>query len=206
VAQEFVTLGDGMDGVIFDNRVGRDEAFAQLARLEKEATAQAISILSRMIEQREQQNDPYPEGRLNLGVAYASLGDYERALPLLERAVALYTDPTIYERELERDQLNAEFHHHDAHYQLGRVLFVSQRDFGGAVSQLREAVRLNPENARAYYYLGQAIRAMVEHETLTRAEEALQSYLAKGAPLGQEDAVREFLGSRRKTVPLELTR
>jgi tetratricopeptide (TPR) repeat protein len=196
-AEEFVTAGDGLHGPIFDNHTARAEAFSHLTRLEQEPITQTITLLSRMIEQREQQNNLYPEGRLNLGVAYVAVGDYERGLPLLERAVALYTDPTVFTRELEHDPY-AEAHYHDAHYQLGRALLASGRDYGGAVSQLKEAVRLNPENARAYYFLGQAIRAMVEHETLARAEEALQSYLAKGAPLGHEDEVREFLGLRSK--------
>lgn len=39
---------------------------------------------------------------------------------------------------------------------------------------------------------------MVERETLTKAEAALQTYLGKGAPLGHEDEVCEFLGSRKK--------
>lgn len=199
-ADEFVTAGDRTDGPIFDNRVMHDEALSHLMHLEQESIKQSITILRRMVEQREQQNDPYPEGRLNLGVACAAIGDYKRGLLELQRAVALYKDPTIFTRERERDPLYAEAHYHDAQYQLGRVLFESGRDFGGAMSELKEAISLNPENARAYYYLGQAIRAMVEHETLARAEESLQSYLAKGAPLGHEDEVRKFLGSRSKQL------
>jgi hypothetical protein len=51
------------------------------------------------------------------------------------------------------------------------------------------------ENGGSSYY-GQAIRSMVERETLTKAQEVLRRYLEKGAPLGHEDEVREFLGSR----------
>jgi len=195
--KEFVIAGDGMDEPIFDNRVARAEAISRLTRIEQEPIARATTILSRMIEQRDQQNDLYPEGRLNLGVAYVAVGDYDRGLPLLERAVALYTDESIYKNELKRDPY-AEAHYHDAHYQLGRALFASGRDFGGSVSELQQAVKLAPENARAYYYLGQAIRWIADHETTARAVEALQNYLAKGAPLGHEDEVREFLGSRKK--------
>jgi len=53
--------------------------------------------------------------------------------------------------------------------------------------------------------LGSALFAIIsykvgiaDHETTARAVEALQNYLAKGAPLGHEDEVREFLGSRKK--------
>ncbi len=197
VNAEFVILGEGRDEPVFANRAARDRALAILTQLEQEPIRQAITSLSRLIEQREQQNDPYPEGKLNLGVAYIAMGNYEHGLPLLKHAVSLYTEPAVFARELERDPY-AEAHYHDARYQLGRAMFTSRHDFGRAVSELKEAVRLDPENARAYYYLGQAIRAMVEHETLARAEEALEHYLAQGAPLGHEDEVREFLGSRNK--------
>ena len=42
----------------------------------------------------------------------------------------------------------------EAHYHLGRVLCEGELDFDRAVSELEEAVRLDPENIRAYYYLG----------------------------------------------------
>ncbi len=85
-----------------------------------------------------------------------------------------------------------------AHFHLGRVLYEGELDFDRAVSELELAVRLDPENIEALYHLGQAIREQVERNKLKRAEEVLRAYLLKGAPLGHEDQVREFLGSRRK--------
>lgn len=96
-----------------------------------------------------------------------------------------YTD-----RELKALLAEATFH-------LGRVLFAGEFDFDRAVSELEEAVQLDPDNVLAYYYLGQAIRTQVERNTLKRAEDALRTYLSRGAPLGHEDEVREFLGSRK---------
>jgi cytochrome c-type biogenesis protein CcmH/NrfG len=91
----------------------------------------------------------------------------------------------------------------EANFHLGRVLYLQESDssaeeaeFSRAVSELEEAVDLDPENVQAYYYLGQAIRAQVERNILKRAEDALRTYLVRGAPLGHEDDVREFLGSR----------
>jgi tetratricopeptide (TPR) repeat protein len=130
------------------------------------------------------------------------MGEYDESIQALERAIALFIDPTIMAYEKEKDP-NAQGHYHEAHYQLGRVLFENERDFSRAVSELEEATRLDPENARAYYYLGQAIRAMVDRETLAKAEEALQTYLEKRAPLGNEDEVRKFLGSRMKGASIE---
>ena len=51
---------------------------------------------------------------------------------------------------------------------------------------------------RAHYHLGQAIRQQIERNKFKRAEEVLRIYLMKGAPLGHEDEVREFLGSRKR--------
>jgi tetratricopeptide (TPR) repeat protein len=85
----------------------------------------------------------------------------------------------------------------EAHYHLGRVLYEGELDYDRAVSELEQAVRDDPENTAALYHLGQAIRAQVERNKLRRAEEVLREYLVKGAPIGHEDEVREFLGSRR---------
>ena len=86
----------------------------------------------------------------------------------------------------------------EAKYPLGRVLCEGELDFDRAVSELEEAIRLDPANISAHYYLGQAIREQVERNKLKRAEELLRIYLMKGAPLGHEDEVRDFLGSRKR--------
>lgn len=85
----------------------------------------------------------------------------------------------------------------EATFHLGRILFLGEFDFDRAVSELEETVRLDPDNVLAYYYLGQAIRVQVERNTLKRAEDVLRTYLVRGAPLGHEDEVREFLGSHK---------
>lgn len=93
----------------------------------------------------------------------------------------------------------------EATFHLGRILFLresgrsaDEADFSRAVSELEESVDLDADNVHAYYYLGQAIRAQVECNILKRAENALRTYLVRGAPLGHEDNVREFLGSRKQ--------
>ena len=72
----------------------------------------------------------------------------------------------------------------ETHYHLGRVLCEGELDFDRAVSELEEAVRLDPENIRAHYHLGQAIRQQIERNKFKRAEEVLRIYLMKGAPSG----------------------
>ena len=92
--------------------------------------------------------------------------------------------------------------HADALFHLGKVLYeqaVTSEDgwFDPAVDRLQRSVNRNPKNTAAYYYLGQAIRGMIERNFQTRADNALRTYLAGGAPLGHEDEVRELLGIRR---------
>ncbi|MBK9710144.1 MAG: caspase family protein [Kouleothrix sp.] len=194
-----VVQGTGRDEPLFRPRSLLDGALAQAIAIERQPIVATIGLLRRLIEQREQHGDLAPEARLNLGIAYAAIGEYEKSVDALERAIALYSDPNIMAREREKDPA-ADDHAHEAHYQLGRALFESERDFTRAVAELNEATRLDPANTAAYLYLGLAIRAMVERETLAKAEQALQTYLARGAPLGREDQVRQFLGSRGKAA------
>lgn len=87
----------------------------------------------------------------------------------------------------------------ETYYHLGRVLYLEGSNYDRAVDLLTQAVRQDEQNVPALYYLGQAIRAQVEYNTLKRAEEALYTYLRQGAPLGHEDAVRQFLKTRKST-------
>lgn len=66
------------------------------------------------------------------------------------------------------------------------------------MSELRQAKNLDPENPAINYYLGKAIRALVERESLVEPEDAFKNYLKAGAPLGEEVEVRQFLKSRRE--------
>jgi hypothetical protein len=87
----------------------------------------------------------------------------------------------------------------EATYHLGKVLYEQGEDYDRAVSLLSDTVRNDQENVHALYYYGQAIRAQVEFNTLKRAEDALRTYLEKGAPLGHVDEIRQFLLMREQT-------
>ena len=94
----------------------------------------------------------------------------------------------------------------EAAFHLGWVLYEQARTSGGrrfdaAVESLQEALDLDPDNVPAYYFLGQAILGMIERDIRKRAEEALHTYLARGAPLGHEEEVREVLGVRKAAAP-----
>jgi hypothetical protein len=105
-----------------------------------------------------------------------------------------YTDD-----QLEAIVLEARFH-------LGKVLYQGELDFDRAVSELERVVNRRPDDAAALYHLGQAIRIQVERDKLRRARELLREYLLKGAPLGHEEEVRQFLGSRLSSVALSSRR
>ena len=62
-------------------------ALAILQDLLDDPVRQAIAHLREAITVREQQGDPWPEGRLNLGIAYAQVGDYDQAQRWLTEAV-----------------------------------------------------------------------------------------------------------------------
>lgn len=153
---------------------------------------QAISLLEAAITDRAQVNDPFPEGRLHIGVAYSALGDYATARQYLEQARRFYEDPTIWAQEEQRDP-NAALHRNETLYQLGRVLAEGIGDYDGAVSLLRDALQRQPTNASAWYYLGYAIWQQIERRAANDAAFAYQTYLELGAPLGQEDEVRRYL-------------
>lgn len=174
-------VGNNLDEIVFSNAVREGNLQKVFEEITQEPKKQTILILRRLIEQR---NNIDPEGYLNLGVIYYVLGDYDKSIKALEKAV-----------DQQREQKNA-----DAHYYIGRALLESARDFAGAVSELDQAKKLDPKNPAIHYYLGRAIRALVERETLVKAEKAFQYYLKAGAPLGQQEEVRQFLKSREKNI------
>ena len=151
---------------------------ALFAEYEQSPATQVITLLPRLLEKR---YDLYPEGHLNLGVAYAVKREFDKSIASLEKAI---------------DQ-SAGYQRAEAHYHLGRVLFESQRQLGRAVTELELAIEQEPENAQAYFYRGQAILALVERETLVEAEKMLRTYLKMGAPLGEEERVLQFLAERK---------
>jgi tetratricopeptide (TPR) repeat protein len=177
-AQPFV-VGDNLDRLLFTNLVLEQAARASITRITQEPIKFTTKLLELMIKQR---NGIDPEGNLNLGIAYAAIADYDKSIAALEHAI---------------DQQEGR-PYPEAHYHLGRVLFESKRDLARAVSELRLAVQYNPDNLRVHYYLGQALRGLVEREILVEAESALRTYLEHGAPLGQVDDVQQFLDSRRE--------
>ena len=140
---------------------------------------EAVAVLERSIEKR---GGTYPEGLLNLGVAYAALGEIEKSVQALESAILQGTGDLRTE----------------ARYHLGRILYENRKNLPRAVDELRQVAQLEPGSVRTPFYLGQAIRAMVEIDLLQEAEGALRSYVAAGAPFGNRREVQAFLDERGK--------
>lgn len=188
-------FGDISDERLFDNFTARDAVAKELKYLEYQPIEESIVILVRQIEQHHRQGDSYPLGWLNLGIAYYAKIDYDKAINALMRAAARYDEESNLSQEQPREQRADKFRC-EAHFQLGRALYKRKLNLTRAVDELNKAFACDSENPHVLYNLGQAVREMVEHETLSKAETVLKKYLEKGAPLGHEDEVREFLGSR----------
>jgi hypothetical protein len=140
---------------------------------------ETVNILRRLIDER---NGNYPEGHLNLGVAYAELGNAEQSIESLERALA-----------------QSSIHDTDARYHLGRVLAEEGVDLERAVSELRHVAPEHPMFVASRLYFGQALRTLVERELLTEVKTAFEAYLAGGATLGRTEEVREWIKELRDT-------
>jgi uncharacterized caspase-like protein len=169
-------VGDGVDWPVFSHTGLRRAILASAPQRGQGGLGEAISLLRRLSQQR----GVYPEGHLHLGIAYFLQEDFPRAIEALEQAVAQLPD----DQSLEASSY------------LGRALLASGRDLGRAVSELNRVTEREPDNVPAYYFLGQALRALVERENLARAEQALRTYLDRGAPLGHEAEIIAFLAER----------
>ena len=190
-----ILLGSG-DDFVFDPSALRKAVLETATRIELDAVYRAIELLKRQIGERQQQGAIHPDGWLNLGVAFGVVGDYEQALAALEAAVAATTPAKMEMNQVAAHDVTPEEIAPEISYHLGRLLLAAQTDYGRAVSELRKATRQNPGNARAWYYLGQAIRERIRRETLAEVESAFNTYLAAGAPLGHRSEIVGFLHER----------
>jgi hypothetical protein len=185
-------LGEDLDMPLFVQSALHKSALDLTEKIEQAPFFELTEMLQRVVDR----NARRPEGYLNLGLAYAAVGEWDKSIQKLRTAVNLYDDPAIMEQEKLLDP-QAEELQRQARYNLGRVLCERKQELGKAVEELRKAQEQDPDDARVNYYFGQAIRAFVERETLTEASNALQRYLDKGAPLGHRDEISEFLKSRQ---------
>ena len=175
-------VGENLNESIFANALKESEASESIHRLVHQNPARkAVTLLRLAIDQ---QNGHDPDAHLDLGVAYAALHDFDNSISALETSIEQKGDQALPE----------------AHYQIGKLLYLNHKDVDQAISELRRARNLDPNNAETLYYLGHAIRERVarEEEVLAEAEAALKEYLSCGAPLGKRETAATFLQSRRQ--------
>jgi tetratricopeptide (TPR) repeat protein len=168
-----VVIGEATQEEVFSNPAGGQALDRLLLQAERAPIAAAIPVLRQMVSQ--------PGGNkaqrfLDLGIAYAALGNHDKSIEALESAL---------NEEGAGDFL-------EARYRLGQVLLASNRDINRAVSEL-DRVAQGSGKAEAYYYLGQALRALAERQIEVGARNAFRKYLDAGAPLGQKNEVLKFL-------------
>lgn len=174
----------------FVNRTQRRLLHDLIDEIELAEVDEAILLLTRTIEERSRRGERFPAGYVELGVAHGLRKRHDLAVSALSKGVAMIQE-MIEEGHTEARALESE-----ARYQLGKALYERGNDYTRAVGELNMSLNLNNDNIGVCYYLGQAIRQMVELETLARAETVFQRYLEHGAPLGHEDEVRGFLQAR----------
>lgn len=63
--------------------------YRSLEEIEQSSIREAVSFLENVIRRRESQDDLWPDGRLELGLAHAALGDYVRASRVLIEVIEI---------------------------------------------------------------------------------------------------------------------
>jgi hypothetical protein len=63
--------------------------YESLGRIEQNSIREAVSFLEDVVRRRQSQDDLWPDGRLELGLAYAALGDYEQASRVLTEVIEI---------------------------------------------------------------------------------------------------------------------
>jgi tetratricopeptide (TPR) repeat protein len=186
----FTSSADSLEETILSNAVLLSNIQNFFFEIENESIRYAVFTLKRLIEQH---NGMAPEELFNLGIAHYILKNYGRSITALQTAI----DQVVTNTRSEASTMPPA-PYPEAHYWLGRVLYESKKDPARAVSELRLATQESPDNIAAHYYLGKALRALVEQEILKEAERAYRTYLNAGSPLGQQEEVQEFLRSRQQ--------
>jgi len=162
-------------------------------------TADAAETAQRVeaeISRREAKHEPHPEGFLQLGLALEACQRPADALTALRTARNLYEDKSLWRADQHRDPAAREWLR-QARYHYGRLQLETGEDLNEAVAALRAALHQDPDDPRVLRTLAQAIRILVERESLVEAAGLLARYANGGAPLGMTEEITQFLNQRR---------
>ncbi|MBG0565469.1 caspase family protein [Actinoplanes aureus] len=193
-----IVRGDRAARQAWEDRSVTIGACRALADFRTAAASETVRCARTLIAGREAQHEPYPEGYLQLGLALQVRNDPAAALAALRKAWSLYDDAGVRRAEQERDPGSAEWQR-QARYHFGRLQMLHGEDLNEAVAALRAAHRQDGTDPRVLRALAQAIRALVERESLVHAARYLMDYVNRGAPLGMDADMVDFLNQRRRS-------
>jgi tetratricopeptide (TPR) repeat protein len=182
---------------VMQDRSSMIAALRHLAATRTADAAETARCAEAEISRREAVHEPHPEGHLQRGLALEACQRYLDALAALRTARSLYQDESVWQAELRRDPAVSEWLR-QAHYHYGRLQLEHGDDLNEAVAALRAAMRQDSDDPRVLRTLAQAIRALVERETLMEAAQLLIRYVNSGSPLGITQEMAEFLNQRRR--------
>lgn len=157
--------------------------------------------------------------RVNLGVLYHIEGNYEKAIEELSIAEdngdkgALYPLGVALLEKKQKEEADIEEQTNDFNsmFSYGAARGVEIQDnekdktitWTRIVNLLDEAYQEDPCNSPALYYLGKARLGLIETESLKSVEQNYKAYLAKGADIGYEEEVQEFINSQNPDLKRE---
>ena len=76
------------------------ELIRELRTAEQNPLLEIVTFLQAVVDKREARNDLWPEGRLQLGIAYAALADYANARRVLEEVINICASGGRFSQEL----------------------------------------------------------------------------------------------------------
>jgi uncharacterized caspase-like protein len=177
---------------VFRHRSALAAAVVAVRELERAPAHRCRELATWFLAIREARDEESPRLYLALGLAHAALGEPGEAIARLQTARNLYDDASIMTEQLKVEPASAEWQRW-ARYHLGRLLYQEDGDLNEAVASLRAAHRQAPDDPGICLHLAQAIRLLVERESMVEVGSLLRRYLDLGAPLGRVPEVREFL-------------
>ena len=185
--------GEAVDEPVLQHRTAKQAALRALREFDLRGAHDCVALASSFRERQSARNAVDPWTELELGLALTALGDDVSAMTSLRRARNLRGERP--RRGPDDDLWFGWACHH-----LGRLLYETGADFTEAVTNLRAAAEVAPDEARTTYHLAHAIRTLVERESLVNVATLLQRYLDLGAPLGRVDGTRQLLAQIGRTV------
>ncbi|GLZ28017.1 hypothetical protein Lesp02_02070 [Lentzea sp. NBRC 105346] len=185
---KIVASGPSADDGVFWHHTRLAAVRAEVTTLDTAGAAVAYRLAAIQADRAEEQRTRSPFANLAMGLACRALGRIPDAIRFLRAARNLYND----------DPTGAGFTEglREASYHLSQLLYeqpAEPADLDEAVSVLRRAHELAPDDPRCSLHLGLALQAKFERRTGLEVAELLRRYLWAGAPLGRHGEVSRVL-------------